>query len=330
MADTIRWGILSTANIGARRVIPAIHNAVNGTVSAVASRTIASAQVFADENNIPTAYGSYEDLLADKNIDAIYIPLPNSMHHEWALKCAEAGKPTLCEKPLAANADEAQQMVDAFKAKNLLFAEAFMYRFHPQNQRVQQMVQDGAVGDVHLMNASFSFRIDPQNTENIRLSKELAGGALMDIGCYCINAMRFITGEEPSVAKASAIFGTETDVDERTVATLRFPSGALGHLDASLRTAFNHTYEVRGTEGRIILPESFVPNYASGQPTFIHYWKGNDYEAIEVAAADHYQIMVEDFADALLHSHPPRFDPQDGVNNMRVIDALLQSARSTA
>ena len=194
MADTVRWGILSTANIGAKRVIPAIHKSVNGTVAAVASRTMAAAQVFADENNIPVAYGSYEDLLADTNIDAIYISLPNSMHHEWSLKCADAGKPTLCEKPLASNAQEAQQMVDAFKAKNLLFAEAFMYRFHPQNQRAQQMVQDGAIGEPHIMDASFSFRINPGNEDNIRLSKVLAGGALMDVGCYCVNCMRFITG----------------------------------------------------------------------------------------------------------------------------------------
>jgi xylose dehydrogenase (NAD/NADP) len=327
MSDTIRWGILSTANIGAKRVIPAIHNAVNGTVAAVASRSMAAAQVFADENNIPTAYGSYDDLLADNNIDAIYISLPNSMHHEWALKCAAAGKPTLCEKPFASNAQEAQEMVDAFKAKNLLFAEAFMYRFHPQNQRAQQMVQDGAIGDVHIMDASFSFRISPDNEDNIRLSKELAGGALMDVGCYCINSMRFITGEEPAAAHALAQFGASTDVDEVIGGTLQFPSGVIGHFDASLRTAFTHTYEVRGTEGRILLPESYVPDYKSGQPSYIHFWQGNNYEAIEVPASDHYQIMVEDFADALLHGHAPRFDPQDGVHNMRVIDTLLQSAR---
>lgn len=329
MSDTIRWGILSTANIGAKKVIPAIHNSVNGTVAAVASRNTANAKVFADENNIPTAYGSYDDLLADDSLDAIYIPLPNSMHLDWAIKCAEARKPTLCEKPLAANADDAQKMVDAFKAKNVSFAEAFMYRFHPQNQRAQQMIADGAVGDVHMMNATFSFSISPGNEDNIRLSKTLAGGALMDIGCYCINSMRFITGEEPTNAKALAFFGTESDVDERTVATLQFPSGILGHFDASLRTTYTHTYEVRGTEGRIILPESYVPDYASGEPTYIHYWKGSDYEAIEIPAADHYQIMVEDFADALLNNRPPRFDPQDAVHNMRVIDMLLQSARTS-
>ncbi|MDQ7033271.1 MAG: Gfo/Idh/MocA family oxidoreductase [Anaerolineae bacterium] len=169
----------------------------------------------------------------------------------------------------------------------------------------------------------------PGNEDNIRLSKALAGGVLMDVGCYCINSMRFITGEEPTSGKAFAYFGAESDVDERTVATLQFPSGVLGHLDASLRTTQTHIYEVRGTEGRILLPESYVPNYASGEPTYIHYWKGNDYEAIEIAAADHYQIMVEDFADALLNNRLPRFDPQDAVHNMRVIDMLLQSARTS-
>jgi predicted dehydrogenase len=127
-----------------------------------------------------------------------------------------------------------------------------------------------------------------------------------------------------------ANFGKSTDVDEQIVGILQFPGEVVGHLDASLRTFHTHTYEVRGTEGRLLLPESYVPPYETGQPTFIHYWKGDVYDAIEVAAADHYQLMVEDFADALLNSRSPRFDPQDGVNNMRVIDMLLQSARSQA
>ena len=330
MSDTIRWGILSTAKIGSGRVIPAMHNSNNGEVAAVASRDYDRAKVFADENSIPTAYGSYEDLLADDTIDAIYIPVPNNMHAEWSIKCAEAGKPTLCEKPLASDADEAQTMVDAFKERNILFAEAFMYRFHPQNQRAQQMVQDGAIGEVQMMSASFSFPIREGNEDNIRLQKHLAGGALMDVGCYCINSMRFIIGEEPTRGVAYADFGTLHDVDERISALLEFPSGVLGHLDASLRLQQAHTYEVRGAKGRIQVPESYVPNYQTGESTVIHHWQGDKYEAIEIPATDHYQVMVEDFADALINSRPPKFDPQDGVENMRVIDMLLQSAREHA
>lgn len=322
MVDPIRWGILSTAKIG-RRVIPAIHNSINGVVAAVASRNIERAQSFAEEQNIPTVYGSYEELLADETIDAIYNPLPNQMHAEWSVKCAEAGKATLCEKPLASDADEAQMMVETFREKGVLFAEAFMYRFHPQNQRVQQMVQDGAVGDVRVLNSSFSFPIS--NEANIRLSKELAGGALMDVGCYCINVMRFLTGEEPLAGEAFAQFGAESDVDETITGILRFPSGAVGHLDASLRTSFANTYEIRGSSGRIFVPHAFVarPNMT----TQIHYWHGDEHEIIDVPPVDQYQLMVEDFADALLNNRPPRYAPEDAVANMRVIDMLLQSAR---
>lgn len=323
MTESIRWGILSSANIGIKSVIPAIQKANNGTVQAIASRDYNRAKLLAEEIGIPTAYGSYEDLLASDEVDAIYIPLPNSMHAEWAIKCAEAGKPTLCEKPLASNADEAQRMVNVFKAHEILFAEAFMYRFHPQSQRVQYMVQSGEIGDITLMNASFTFHLSDET--NIRLSKELAGGALMDVGCYCVNSMRFITGEDPVKAEAFADFGDSSDVDENIVGILEFPSGMRGHFDASLRTHKLHTYEIRGTEGRILLPESYVPS--STTSPLIHFWKGNQYEAIEVEAVDQYQLMVEDFADALIHSRPPKFDPQDAVENMRVIDTLLQSAR---
>src|SRR5690606_4118752 len=153
------------------------------------------AQQFAQQLNIPRAYGSYEELLADPDIDAIYNPLPNSEHALWSLRAAEAGKPMLCEKPLASNAAEAQGMVVAFKARNILFAEAFMYRFHPQTQHVMTLLKDGAIGRLTAMYAVFTFPISSE--DNIRLSAPLAGGALMDVGCYCVNVMRLMAGEEP-------------------------------------------------------------------------------------------------------------------------------------
>lgn len=324
MTDTIRFGILSTAGIGVKRVIPAIHKAKNATVTAIASRNIDRAREIASALNIERAYGNYEDLLADENVDAIYIPLPNSMHAEWAIKCAEAGKPTLCEKPLAMTADEAQKMVDTFKNAGILFAEAFMYRFHPQSQIVRQMVQDGAIGDAHIMKASFSFALS--DSENIRLNKALGGGALMDVGCYCINSMRFITGKEPIKAEALANFGAVTDVDEQIAGILEFAPGMRGHFDASLRSYRGNSYEILGSEGRIVVPVSYTPNH--DQATTIQYWHGDSYEVIEVEAVDQYQLMVEDFADALLNNRPPRFDPQDAVENMKVIDMLLASARN--
>ena len=211
MTKGIRWGILSTARIG-RRVIPAIQASPQGEVAAVASRSLERAQAWSARHGIPRAYGSYEALIADSEIDAIYNPLPNSMHAEWSVKCAQAGKPTLSEKPFASDAPEAQTIVDAFDKRGVLLAEAFMYRFHPQHAKVREILSAGGIGKLQIINSSFTFPVADE--ANIRLSKALAGGALMDVGCYCVNLMRFMTGEEPVSATASAQFGEGSGVDE--------------------------------------------------------------------------------------------------------------------
>ena len=324
MTEKIRWGIISTANIGRKRVIPAIQASTNGEVVAVASRDAARAREFADMLDIPTAYGDYDALLNDPNVDAIYNPLPNAQHAEWSIKCAVAGKPTLCEKPLARDADEAQRMVDAFKSRDVLLAEAFMYRFHPQTQRVLAMVNNGEIGTLHTMKGAFTFPL--RNEGNIRLSKDLAGGSLMDVGCYCVNVMRLMAGENPVEGHAVAQFGAESRVDEWLAGVLKFPSGAVGHLDCSLRSYRTHTYDLRGSEGRIVVEEGFVMD--ADKPTTIRHWRGDSYNEIVIPAANSYTLMVEDFADALLNHRAPRYAPQDGVDNMRVIDMLLASARN--
>ncbi len=325
MADKVRWGILSTANIGRVRVIPAIQKSRNGVVAAVASRDQHKAQTFAADLNIPTAYGSYEELLADPSIDAIYNPLPNSLHAEWSIKCAEAGKATLCEKPLASNAGEAQHMVDEFARLGVLFAEAFMYRFHPRAQRAKELIDTGAIGDVRFIQASFTFDITGRE-DDVRLSKPLAGGSLMDIGCYCVNVMRLMTGEEPDRVQAFARIGQRSGVDENMVGILDFPSGVLGHFDCGFRSPATNFYEIRGATGRIVVEPAFV-----SEPTVesvIRYWdatSGSAGKTITVPAVDQYQLMVEDFASALVEGHPPRYLPQDGVQNMHVIDRLYAS-----
>ncbi len=322
MSDKIRWGILSTANIG-RRVIPAIQASRNGEVTAVGSRTLERAQIFAAEQNIPTAYGSYEELIADDHIDAIYIPLPNRLHAEWSIKCAQAGKPVLCEKPFASDAREAQTIVDAFRNEDLLLAEAFMYRFHPQHAKVKEIIATGGIGRLHIINSSFTFPISDEG--NIRLSKELAGGGLMDVGCYCVNLMRFMTGEEPEAVTAAAIIGATTGVDEVLAATLQFPSGVIGHFDCGLRSHRQHAYTLKGAEGMIVVPTSFVPDKAAD--TRVQHWQGDTYTEHIISAADHYQLMVEDFADALLNQREPRFAPLDAVRNMEVTDRILAQVR---
>lgn len=324
MSEKIRWGILSTANIGKKRVTPAIQHSRNGEVVAVASRNLQSAKVYAGELSIPKAYGSYEELVADQDVDAIYNPLPNHMHMEWSIRCAEAGKPVLCEKPLASNAEEAMKMVDRFDELGVTLGEAFMYRHHPQTQRVKQMLMDGAIGDVHFIQASFTFGVRDEN--NIRLRTDMAGGALMDVGCYCINLMRLMTGEEPGQVHAMARFGEKSQVDEFMIGTLAFPSGILGHFDCGLRSTRAHTYEIKGTRGRLVVREGFtVPD---DHETLIDFWQDGNHQEIRIPPANHYQLMAEDFADSLLNGHPLHYPIQDAVNNMRVIDRLLASART--
>ncbi len=332
MSRKLRWGVISTARIGASAVIPAIHESNNGEVAAVASRDLEKGKQFAAENGIPQTFGSYDEMLADPNIDAIYNPLPNSMHGEWSMRAAEAGKHVLCEKPLANNADEAQQMADLFAAKDLLLAEAFMYRFHPQTEKVKEMVDAGAVGKVHAMQSTFNFSIGSE--DDVRLSKELEGGALMDVGCYCLNIIRYLIGEEPSEVRAFADFGERSGVDERLTGILSFPSGAFAHFDCSIRTHFTQTYDIRGTSGRIHVERAFVPFRPDPDaPIIIRYWSSvpgiekHQYEEIEIPRVNQYTLMVEDFADAVLNNRPPRFPIEDSINNMRAIERLLEAAR---
>ncbi|MGB1287537.1 MAG: Gfo/Idh/MocA family protein [Aggregatilineales bacterium] len=317
MSKKIKWGVLSTAGIGRKRVIPAIQQSNNGIVHAVASRNLDSARLFADKLDIPVAYGSYEELLTDPDIDAIYNPLPNSMHAEWSIKAAEAGKPMLCEKPLASNTDEAQKMVDAFAGRDILFAEAFMYRFHPQTVRVKQLLDEGTIGTLQGIMAAFTFPV--QDESNIRLNVDLAGGSLMDVGCYCVNVIRLMTGAEPVSVQAFA--NMHNGVDESLTGILKFESGVLAHFDSSLRSSYNHMYQLRGTKGRILVEEAFVPQ--PDTTTTIRIWDETGvHTAISIAPANHYTLMAEDFADALLNNRPPRYAPQDAVEQMRVLDSL--------
>lgn len=326
MADKkIRWGIISTANIGKGKVIPAIQQSRNGEVVAVASRDLSRAQAFADELGIPQPFGSYEAMIESGEVDAIYNPLPNDGHVPWSKRCADAGIAVLCEKPLALNAEEAQEAVDYFAEKGVLFAEAFMYRFHPQYDVLRELVANGDIGDLRVVNATFTFTITREG--DIRLDKSMGGGGLMDVGCYCISASRLITGEEPDGGYAFARFHPETGVDMSASAVMSFPSGVLAHFDCGMETHRTNMVDVRGTNGRIRIENAFIPD--ADKPQIVRVWRGtNDpqYEEITVGAANQYTLMVEDFADALLNNRPFRFPVQDAVNNMIVIDNLRASA----
>lgn len=321
MTHKIRWGILSTANIANRRVVPALKATNNGEVAAVASRDLEKARAFAADHAIPKAYGSYDQLLNDPEIDAIYIPLPNSEHAHWAIQCVEAGKAVLCEKPLARNEEEAKTILGASAIWNVQVVEGFMYRFHPQTVKVREMLTSGAVGEITALSSAFTFSI--RSETNVRMSPALAGGALMDVGCYCINVMRLMTGEEPQTAQALAHFGA-SNVDERLAATLQFPSGIIGHFDCGLRGYRTHTYEIRGTEGRIVVERGFTME--PGDEHIIRWWHGDAYEEIRTPAANHFTLMAEDFADALMTGRQPRYPVVDAIHNMRAIDLVMAAA----
>lgn len=322
MSDSkIRWGILSTAKIGTERVIPAMQQSRNGAVVAIASRDRERAQRAADALDIPRAHGSYEALLSDPEIDAIYNPLPNSMHAEWSIRCAEAGLPVLCEKPLAVDAAEAEAMVVAFAKRDLLLAEGFMYRFHPRTLKALELVRSGAIGDLVLVTASFDVPLDLTDLGNIRLSRELEGGALMDIGCYCISVARLMTGEEPVQAHGVGRSGTASQVNEVLGAVLDFPSGAVAVIDCSLRSPRVQSYDLRGTLGRIRVESAYVTQ--PDEETVIETWGADgEYSRSTIPPANSYTLMAEDFADALLHDRAPLYPPGDGVANMRAIDML--------
>jgi predicted dehydrogenase len=317
----VRWGVLSTSNIGRRAVLPAIQRSGNGELLAIASRDADKARAFADELGIPRTYASYDQLLADPEIEAIYIPLPNSMHREWTIKAAEAGKHILCEKPLALNAGECAEMEAAAQANGVLLLEAFMYRFHPQTQRVIELIRQGAIGQLRLLHAAFTFRLT--NPANIRLQADLGGGSLMDVGCYCVNVSRTLFGAEPIEAQAFASWSAG-GVDEQMTGSLRF-EGSYAQFDSALTLARRESYQVVGTEGVIEVPVAFLPG--SGDTTLrIRDAAGERSETI--AGADEYQLMVEHFAACVRGQAAPRYTPAEAAANMRTIEALYRSARN--
>jgi len=319
----IRWGILSTASIARKHMISAINKSKNGEVYAVASRTYDKARTFADEMGIENAYGSYEELIADPNVDAIYNPLPVSLHAEWSIKCAEAGKPALCEKPLACNAEDAKRMVGAFRERGVLLGEGFMYRFHPLTRRVQEIIGSGKIGKLTALRSNFFIAVED---DNIRWQADMGGGALLDLGCYSVGIMRFLSGEDPIDAKGYAQWKIPGKVDESFVGMMVFPSGAMGYFGVGLNAGFDCSYEVFGSNGRILIDRGGMVVWP-GEDFVIKCWSGDNYEEIKIPATDHYQMMLEDFGDALMEKREPAYPVEDGVKNMEVIDTLFSSAR---
>src|SRR5215212_5726991 len=256
-----QWGILSAANIARRRFVPGVRNGSEGQAAAVAARDGDRARAFADELGIPRAYGSYEELLADPAIDGVYIGLPNSLHAEWTIRAAQAGKHVLCEKPLARRAADAERMAAACELAGVILMEAFMWRHHPQHARVRELLAAGEIGESSLVRATFSFAMGAERRAgpDVRVQPELDGGALMDVGCYALDAARFLFDAEPIEVTALQRFDPALGVDTTSSALARFPGDRLAIVDGSFDLNGPQRYEIVGGRGSIVVDPCFQP-----------------------------------------------------------------------
>ncbi len=318
----LRWGVLSTANIGRRAVIPALQASPTNTVVAVSSRDARAATAFAADTGAPRAYGSYADLLADEDVQAVYVPLPNALHAEWTVRAAEAGKHVLCEKPLAESAAACVRMHAAADAAGVHLMEAFMYRHHPRTRHLLALVHGGSLGELRWIRASFSFAV--RDPANVRLSAELAGGALMDVGCYGVDVARALAGTEPTEAQAHAAWAP-SGVDETLVGSLRFEGGLVAQIACSLAAHRTEMVEVVGSEGRVTVARAFLPGVEACEIVVDR--DGQPPERIAFEGVDQYRLMVEHFEGSVRSGETPAWG-QDAALNLRAIEGLLASAHA--
>ena len=320
----IRWGVLSTANIGVAKVLPAMQRGAFCDVTAIASRDLAKAQATAKQLGIPKAYGSYEELLADPDIDAIYNPLPNHLHVPWSIKAIEAGKHVLCEKPIALTTAEAQTLADAAKAHpQLKVMEAFMYRHHPQWQRARQIVNEGGIGTLRTIQSIFSYYND--DPSNVRNQADIGGGGLMDIGCYNISISRFIFGAEPQRVCGIVEYDPQFKTDRLASGMLDFGSGT-ATFTCSTQLANYQRVHIFGDTGRIEIEIPF--NAPPDRPCKIWHQHDDTTDEIVFDVCDQYTLQGDALARAILDDTPVPTPITDAVANMAVIEAIVRSAKS--
>ncbi len=337
--DRLRWGILGTGNI-AGQFATGVAASQRGVMTAVASRQLSSAIPFARIHAIAAAYGTYDELLNDPAINAVYISLPNSMHFEWTIKALRAGKHVLCEKPIAVTVAEAEEMFDVSRRQGRALVEAFMYRSHPQTLAVMQAVRSGVIGELKLIRTSFCFRTT-RIAGNIRFDPQLAGGGLMDVGCYCINFSRCFAGDEPTSVSVSARLHT-SGVDDLAVGTMTFPNGILASFTCGMTTQADNTACLCGDEGFIEIPVPWKPPrdaasfiIARGTPPKMDGIakapaapQPPPRELVRVPVhGELYGIEADDFAAVVLDNLPPRISRQDSIGNMRVLEEMRRQVQ---
>jgi xylose dehydrogenase (NAD/NADP) len=319
----LRWGLICTARIN-RSLIPVIRASARSELLAVASRDLDRAQDYAREWGIPRAHGGYQALLDDPEVDVVYNALPNSLHCEWTVKAADAGKHVLCEKPLALSVEEVNRMIEAARRNRVVLLEAFAYRYHPQTIKVQELVREGAMGEVRLVRAISSY---PQNRPgDVRLDPALGGGSLWDVGCYPVSFARAVMGSDPVEVFGWQVLG-DTGVDLTFAGQMCFPDGTLAQFDSSFRAVLRWGAEVVGSRGTLVLDNPWKPG-AAWEPDGIRLRRDDEEETLTVEEVNAYLCEVEAMADCILDSAEPVLPLSDSRGNVATINALYESART--
>ncbi len=314
----LRLALLSTAQIN-DAIISGAAGSELVTIVGAGSRDPARAEAYVREHGLERAWPSYEALLADSDVDAVYVALPNTLHVEWSIRALEAGKHVLCEKPLGRDSAEVARAFDVAERAGLVLMEAFMYRHHPQIKRAREVLDGDAVGELRLVRAAFCSTVG--RPDDVRWIRELGGGALLDVGCYCVSGMRLVAGEPEEV------FGVQTltagGVDVRFAGTLRFSGGVLGHFSCALDTAPSQALEAVGSDGALLVSHPFTADVER-----VELRRGEKLEEIEVEHVDRYRLQLENFARAIRGDEPPLLGRDDAVAQARTLDALFRSAET--
>jgi predicted dehydrogenase len=324
MAASVRWGILGTALIAERRLIPAIQASGNGEVVAIASRQLPKAEALAAQASVARAHGSYQALIDDPGVDAVYIPLPNNLHLPWTIRALESGKHVLCEKPLALTADEARSIQHtARRFPHLKVMEAFMYRFHPRWHAIHTLVRDGGLGSLGTVHTVFCYdNVDPADIRNL---SSLGGGALLDIGCYAISVARWLFGREPAHVRGARQLDPRFNTDRLTSGVLDFGDGT-ATFSCATQLPWQQQVTIIGSTGRIEVDRPFNPH--ADQPSSYRLVRGDNLEECGFPPHDQYRAMVEQFNQAILQGTAVPTGLDDAVANMTVIDAVVSGGKS--
>lgn len=326
-SSTLRWGLLSTANIN-KALIGPIQASPRSELVAVASRDGERAKAYAAERGIPKAYGSYEALLADREVDAIYLSLPNGLHAEWAVKALQAGKHVLCEKPLVVSMEQFEQVAAAARASGAVIFEAFMYLHHPQTRRALELVRSGRLGKLQLINSWFNFYLPPERSTNVRLKADLTGGAGWDVGVYPNSLAITMVGEGAPVEVWAQQRIGESGVDVTFVAQLRFEGGAIAQISSSFRTPFREAAYLVGDQGILYIPEPWKPGLSGRESVMTLTDLDNRSETLTTPAVDPYLCEVQAMEACVLDGAAPVVTLEDSRNFLRSMLAIYQSART--